>query len=131
MKRVAELLTAVVLAAATPLCAASTAPLAQQPWSGAAVCRIEAKGPGYRDQQTHTWTLSGGAPNGSGAIQVHPATWSVSGSGEFASNQSTLRLIGEWNTAGQAYAPFAIGHRRNPRSMAARQLHRPGEHPRG
>lgn len=99
--------TTLALAAST-LCAASTVPLAQQPWSGTAECRIEVQGSGYRDQQTHTWTLSGGAPNGSGAIQVHPAVWSVSGAGEFERNQGTQRLIGEWKTAGQASAPFAM-----------------------
>lgn len=94
--------------AMTALCAASTAPLAQQSWSGTAECRIKVQGTGYRDEQTHTWTLTGGAPSGAGAIQVHTALWSVAGSGEFERNQGAQRLVGEWKTSGQATAPFAM-----------------------
>lgn len=107
MSRIAALLTTVALTGTT-LCTASTVPLVQRPWSGAAECRIEVQGQGYRDQQTHTWTLAGGTPSGAGAIQVHPAVWSISGGGEFERNQGSQRLIGQWKTTGQASAPFAM-----------------------
>jgi len=51
---------AIILADSTYAHAQRTAPI--QPWSGSARCEIAVQGPGYSEQQTHTWTLLGGAP---------------------------------------------------------------------
>jgi hypothetical protein len=64
------------------LSAASTAG-AQSPadgWSGQVQCVLAARGPGYQDDQTHTWVLSG-APKVQNDFRDYTATWTVSGSG--------------------------------------------------
>jgi hypothetical protein len=62
-----------------------TAP-AEGPWSGQAQCVVVAESADYRDEQTHTWRLTGAAPTPAprGSAQVYytwPATWSVQGAG--------------------------------------------------
>jgi uncharacterized repeat protein (TIGR01451 family) len=51
------------------------------PWSGQIQCQLEVKDEGYSSRQTHTWTLTGGPPRGTGDVVVHPAQWSVTGEG--------------------------------------------------
>jgi hypothetical protein len=59
---------------------------AEGPWSGQAQCVVVAESAEYRDEQTHTWRLTGAAPTPAprGSAQVYytwPATWSVQGAG--------------------------------------------------
>ncbi|HEX2852855.1 MAG TPA: hypothetical protein VHO24_06435 [Opitutaceae bacterium] len=83
----------VLLATNTALLAADAAS-----WAGSIRCEIEIEGPGYSDQQTHTWTLTGGTPANQGAIALHPATWSVTGQGWFERVQGAQTSSGRWTT---------------------------------
>jgi hypothetical protein len=67
-------------------------------WVGSIRCEIDIEGPGYSDQQTHTWTLTGGTPTTQGAIALHPATWSVTGQGWFERIQGPQTSSGRWTT---------------------------------
>ena len=50
------------------------------PWSGQAQCQITVQGPyGYNYSETQTWALNGGQPTMQGAMNILPATWSVTG----------------------------------------------------
>src|SRR6185503_14814162 len=56
-------------------------PSASVPWSGRIQCQLDVQDDGYSTRQTHTWTLTGGPPRGTGDVVVHPAQWSVTGEG--------------------------------------------------
>ena len=80
------LLMALALAPATWVTVAQQRSPAEGPWSGQAQCVVVAKSADYIDEQTHTWTLTGGAPTPAprGSAQVYftwPATWTVNGGG--------------------------------------------------
>jgi hypothetical protein len=66
-------------------------------------------GPGYSDQQTHTWTRLGGAPTKQGAMQIQAGTWSVTGQGflEKTEGQQTLKAQWTTNVPGMS-APIAV-----------------------
>lgn len=98
---------ALLVVAAAFAQAPRTAPL--QPWSGSARCEIAVQGPGYSDQQTHSWTLLGGAPTKQGAMQIQAATWSVTGKGSLERTQGQQTLKAQWttNVAGMS-APIAV-----------------------
>ena len=79
------------------------------PWSGQAQCKITVQGPGYSHQETHTWTMSGGAATLQGAIHLFPATWSVSGQGSLQRTQGAQTLKAQWTTnASLPNAPIAL-----------------------
>ena len=90
-----------VLFAASALPAWSQAPFpADRPLTGSIECKIVTTHPStglhsssYSEAQVHRWTLTGGAPgafNGpTGNLWVHPARWSVSGSGQAQLYQGT------------------------------------------
>ena len=81
----------------------------QASWSGWARCEINVSGQGYSDQQTHTWTISGGTPTVSGAFRVYPATWSVVGGGSSQRTQGNQTLMVQWATNAQNLsAPLAV-----------------------
>ncbi len=89
--------------------AAQPSPPSQAPWSGWARCQISVSGQGYSDQQTHTWTITGGAPTLSGAFRVYPATWSVVGGGSLQHTQGNQTLMAQWATTAQNLsAPLAV-----------------------
>ena len=95
------------------LTVASTSGLSQspldRPWSGQAQCKITVQGSGYSHQETHTWTMSGGAPTLQGAIHMFPATWSVSGQGSLQRTQGAQTLKAQWTTnASLPNAPIAF-----------------------
>lgn len=79
------------------------------PWSGQAQCKISVQGPGYSHQETHTWTMSGGASTLQGAIHLFPASWSVTGEGSLHKSQGTQTLDAQWTTtASLPNAPIAL-----------------------
>jgi len=51
------------------------------PWSGQAVCAVNAQQDGYAHQETQTWTITGTAPRADSNMPVYDATWSFSGTG--------------------------------------------------
>jgi hypothetical protein len=93
------------LVVTTGLCQTSPA---DGPWSGQAQCKITVQGPGYTHQETHTWTLSGGAPTVQGAMRIFSGTWSVSGQGSLTRAQGSQVLNAQWTTKGSASAPTAV-----------------------
>jgi hypothetical protein len=106
----------------------STGALAQQAppvaWAGWARCQITVQGPGYTDQQTHTWTISGGAPTAQGAFQIYAATWSVVGRGSLSRTQGTQALKAEWATnAPSTSAPIAVFVRASDHRMFIQSRH--------
>ena len=86
---------------------------AQQPsspsWTGWARCQITVQGPGYTDQQIHTWILTGGTPTVEGAFRIYPGTWSVVGGGSLQKTQGTQTLMAQWATNVQNMSsPIAV-----------------------
>jgi hypothetical protein len=97
----------IALAAASPVFGQGQPPSAG--WSGWARCQVNVQGPGYSDQQTHTWTLTGGTPTVEGAFRVYPGTWSVVGSGSLQRSQGTQTLTAQWATNGAPMnGPIAV-----------------------
>jgi hypothetical protein len=87
--------------------------LAQAPpaanWRGWATCDVTVTGPGYRDQQTHKWRTTGGAPKKSGAFDIYPGTWSVTGGGNLERTQGSQTLRAEWKrTVADRPAPISV-----------------------
>jgi len=82
---------------------------AELPWTGSARCQLDIRGPGYTDQQIHTWTLMGGTPTILGAFHVYAATWSVTGGGSSQRTSGTQVSSSQWTRSGQEIsAPFAV-----------------------
>ena len=66
--------------------------------SGWAQCVLNVRSPSYSDQQTHTWTLTGGPPTTVGAFQVYAATWSVAGAGSLQRTNGATTDSATWTT---------------------------------
>ena len=88
---------------------AQTTGAPELPWIGSARCQLDIRGPGYTDQQIHTWTLTGGTPTIQGAFRIYAGTWSVTGSGSFQRTQGTQTITRQWTTNAQGMsAPIAV-----------------------
>lgn len=93
-------------------------------WAGWARCQISVQGPGYTDQQTHTWTIMGGAPTVQGAFHIYPGTWSVVGGGSLSRSQGTQTLRAQWATNTPAVsAPIAVFVRASDNRMFIQARH--------
>jgi hypothetical protein len=93
-------------------------------WAGWARCQISVRGPGYTDQQTHTWTLTGGAPTVQGAFHVYAGTWAVVGGGSLSRSQGTQTLRAQWATNTPAVsAPIAVFVRASDNRMFIQARH--------
>src|SRR5689334_14934053 len=80
-----------------------------QPWAGSARCQLDIQGPGYADQQIHTWTLTGGTPTIQGAFHVYTATWSITGGGSWQRSNGTQTTSSQWTRNAQGVsAPIAV-----------------------
>jgi hypothetical protein len=78
-------------------------------WTGWARCEINVSGPGYVDQQTHTWAITGDTATVEGAFRVFNGTWSVAGGGSFERTQGTQTLKARWTTqVTNVDAPIAV-----------------------
>ncbi len=102
--------------------------LAQQPpsgaWGGWARCVVTVQGPGYTDQQIHTWTISGGAPTAQGAFLVHDGTWSVVGRGSLSRSQGNQSFTAQWATNGpDTGGPIAVFVRASDNRMFIQARH--------
>jgi hypothetical protein len=102
--------------------------LAQQPlpgaWGGWARCVVTVQGPGYNDQQTHTWTIAGGAPAAQGAFLVHAGTWSVVGRGSLSRSQGNQTFTAQWATNGpETSGPIAVFVRASDNRMFIQARH--------
>jgi hypothetical protein len=93
-------------------------------WTGWARCQLTVQGPGYSDQQTHTWMLAGSPPTVEGAFRVYAATWTVVGRGSLQRTQGTQTLRAEWATNGPATsAPIAVFVRASDGRMLIQARH--------
>jgi hypothetical protein len=93
-------------------------------WSGWARCQVTVQGPGYTDQQTHTWTISGGAPTAQGAFQIYAGTWDVVGGGSLSRSQGAQTLTAQWATnAAGISAPIAVFVRASDNRMFIQARH--------
>jgi hypothetical protein len=89
-------------------------------WSGQAQCQLTVQSQGYTHQETQTWTLTGGLATQQGAMQVYPATWSVTGQG---SAQRTT-LAAQWiNNVPGMNAPLAIFVRASDNRLMIKSWH--------
>ena len=116
----------VAFAASLALAQFSTEALAQQgaAWAGWARCEVRVQGPGYNDQQTHTWTITGGAPAVQGAFQIYTGTWAVVGGGSLSRSQGTQTLMAQWATNGPGVsAPIAVFVRASDNRMFIQARH--------
>lgn len=83
--------------------------LAQDNWSGQAQCQLAVQSQGFVHQEIQAWTLTGAAPTLQGAMQIYPATWSVSGQGGAQRPQGTQVMAAQWNNNVPGLnAPIAI-----------------------
>jgi hypothetical protein len=95
----------------------------QAPWAGWARCQISVTGPGYADQQTHTWTITG-TPTVEGAFRVYQGTWSVVGGGSLQRTQGSQTLMAQWATNGPSRsAPIAVFVRASDKRMFIQARH--------
>jgi len=118
----------VTLAACLLLAQFSNGAFAQQAapaaWGGWARCQVTVQGPGYTDQQTHTWTIAGGAPTAQGAFQIYAGTWAVVGGGSLSRTQGTQTLTAQWATNGpNISAPIAVFVRASDNRMFIQSRH--------
>jgi hypothetical protein len=105
---VVHLMVLIAITAGRPAFAQSPPP-AGGPWAGWARCQVDVQGPGYMDQQIHTWTVTGGTPAIEGAFRVYSGTWSVVGAGSLQRTQGKQTLVAEWATTVQGMsAPMAV-----------------------
>jgi hypothetical protein len=82
------------------------------------------QGPGYTDHQTHTWTITGGAPTAQGAFQIYAGTWSVVGSGSLTRTQGSQTLVAQWANNGPAIgAPIAVFVRASDKRVFIQSRH--------
>ena len=78
-------------------------------WSGSAKCEVAITGAGYTDQQTQVWTMTGAAPTKSGAFNVYPGTWTVTGRGSLVRTQGSQTLRADWQRNVSAMsAPLSV-----------------------
>jgi hypothetical protein len=91
----------------------------EAPWAGWARCQINVSSPGYSDQQTHTWMITGGAPAVEGAFRVYQGTWSVVGGGSLQRTQGGQTLKAQWATNGPDRERFEHASRERERGPHA------------
>jgi hypothetical protein len=77
---------------------AAVAEIPADGWSGQLQCAISVRAPGYQDDQTHTWVLSG-APIARSDFRDYPATWTVTGAGNKTATAGPGGA-GAWTRAG-------------------------------
>jgi hypothetical protein len=120
--RLALALTTLIATVDLPGAQQSAAP--QAPWAGWARCQINVSGPGYSDQQTHTWMITGGTPTVQGAFRLYPGTWSVVGRGSLQRTQGRQTLVAQWATNGPSRsAPIAVFVRASDKRMFLQARH--------
>lgn len=100
----------------------SVAPSGQ--WAGWARCQINVTGPGYTDEQTHTWMITGGAPTVAGAFRVYQGTWSAAGGGSLQKTEGKQTLMAQWATSTPSMSgPIAVFVRASDKRMFVRARH--------
>ncbi|HEX6822715.1 MAG TPA: hypothetical protein VF123_11710 [Candidatus Sulfotelmatobacter sp.] len=89
-------------------------------WSGQAQCQVTVQSQGYIHQETQTWTLTGGAPTQQGAMQIYPATWSVTGQG----SAQRPPLLAQWaSNVSPMSAPLSIFVRASDNRLIIKTWH--------
>ena len=103
---------------------AQRSPAPPASWAGWARCQINVTGPGYNDQQTHTWTITSGTPTVQGAFRVYPGTWNAVGGGSLQKTQGKQTLMAQWamNTPSMS-GPIAVFVRASDKRMFVRARH--------
>jgi hypothetical protein len=132
--------TAVVLAAGAlvaPHAAAQVPFPAGRPLTGSISCRIETTGAttngSYSETQTHTWTLTGAAPQvPNGALWIHPAQWSASGQGAYQwhvyGSITNVSRFDRWTiSVTPRDAPIAIRSRASDGRLVVELWHSPSQ----
>ena len=114
-----------VLLAVAPATSAQTASPADGSWTGSAQCVLTTSS-GYRETQTHTWTLSGEPATISGDIREYPATWTATGSGlrSWGNGVHGTQYTEQWTiTVAGIKAPIAIWVRASDGSLMITARH--------
>jgi hypothetical protein len=113
---------------ATILTALSLIPVksafAQGSWIGQVQCQLAIQANGSAHTETQTWTLTGGPPTLQGAIEVYPATWSVSGEGSQQRTVGVQLLASLWkSTVPGISAPIGIFVRASDNRLVIKSMH--------
>ena len=77
-------------------------------WSGTAQCTVTEQDQSYQRQEVQTWTLTGAAPSQQGAMQIYPATWTDTGTGQLQRVQGTQTNNTGWQTNAQGPASIVF-----------------------
>jgi hypothetical protein len=97
---------------------------AQDTWSGQVQCQLAVQADGYAHQEIQTWTLTGGAPTQQGAMQIYPATWSVTGQGGAQRAQGSQVMAAQWSSnVPSMNAPIAIFVRASDNRLVIKLWH--------
>jgi hypothetical protein len=108
----------------TPPSFCQTGVLPAQAWSGFVQCQVKMQGPGYLDQQTHTWTITAGTASQQGAMLVHPATWSVTGQGSAQQDHGGQAVDASWSTnVAPVSGPIAVFVRASDSRLIIKSWH--------
>ena len=121
-KTLRPLLTIPILGFAGLLFSQTPAPSA--PWSGQAQCQITVTGPGYSEQETHTWIITGGTPTLQGAIRVYAGSWTETGQGSTTRTQGQQTFSAQWTTnASLSNAPIEMWVRVSDHRLIIKSWH--------
>ena len=114
----------ITVCAAAPYGSSQTLRPIDQPWTGSARCQLDIRGPGYTDQQIHTWTLMGGTPTIQGAFRVYEGSWSVTGGGSWQRTYGTQITNSRWTTnVPGVRAPIAVLARASDGAVVIQAYH--------
>lgn len=88
-------------------------------WSGWARCEIDIRGPGYTDNETHTWFVSNASPATPGS-----GSWSAAGGGSLdQGNPAQTSQHGAWSIGANVANGARYGVIVNPGTLEIRPLH--------
>jgi hypothetical protein len=77
-------------------------------WSGTAQCTVTEQDQSYQRREVQTWALTGAAPTQQGAMQIYPATWTDTGSGQLQRVQGAQTNNTVWQTNAQGAASIVF-----------------------
>jgi len=77
-------------------------------WSGTAQCTVTEQDQSYQRREVQTWALTGAAPIQQGAMQIYPATWTDTGTGQLQRLQGAQTNNTVWQTNAQGPASIVF-----------------------
>ena len=104
---------------------------ADGPWVGSIQCQVDEEQQGYSRHEVQTWRLTSSTPTSkNGAMQIYPATWTVSGKG--SARQESRKSSAQWAVAvPPTSAPIAMFVRASDGKFIIRLWHSLSKQPNG